>query len=73
MVLRDIDIHRKVLKWCIVGIITIVVIFIVTNKSTINKWYLLYHPINQEEATLSDEFVLFSVILDYEFKLFFEI
>lgn len=63
MVLRDIDIHRKVLKWCIVGIIPIVVIFIVTNKSTINKVVSCsYHPINQEETTLSDEFVLFSVI-----------
>lgn len=63
MVLRDIDIHRKVLKWCIVGIIPIVVIFIVTNKSTINKVVSCpYHPINQEETALSDEFVLFSVI-----------
>ena len=58
MVLRGTDKHRKVLKWCIVGIITIVV-----NKSTINKvMSCSYHPINQEEKTLSDEFILFSVI-----------
>lgn len=63
MVLRGTDKHRKVLKWCIVGIITIVVIFIFTNKSTINKvMSCSYHPINQEEKTLSDEFILFSVI-----------
>lgn len=62
MVLRDTDKHRKVLKWCIVGIITIV-IFIFTNKITINKvMSCSYHPINQEEKTLSDEFILFSVI-----------
>ena len=62
-VLRDTDKHRKVLKWCIVGIVTIVVIFIFTNKSTINKvMSCSYYPINQEEKTLSDEFILFSVI-----------